>query len=315
MSKISFLIPALNEASNIKSCIESIKTNATAINSPEIIVGDHGSSDKTVEIAENAGATVYHYTRGTTIASLRNFLVSKSQGDILVFVDADVHLTTMWGEHISQTISDLESDPLQITGSWCSPPESTSIFINSWFGIMPKENRTYLGTGHIIFTKILFEEIDGFNELLKTGEDYDFCYRAKSFGKSLIKSNELLKVIHHDYPTTCLSFIKRERWHGTGDFQSIRNIIQSKIALITLLFVALHFLFLTSLLTRKIYTAPSLAGIFILLAFMSIYKFHKVDFKTRAHTIGIYYLYFIGRSLSLLTQLPDLLTRKRNHKK
>ena len=54
-SKISFIIPALNEAKIIGSTIDGLK----AYSGPkEIIVSDGGSRDGTPSIARNAGAVV-----------------------------------------------------------------------------------------------------------------------------------------------------------------------------------------------------------------------------------------------------------------
>jgi len=302
MPEISFLIPALNEEKNIGSCIESIKDNAALLPSWEIVVGDHGSSDRTIEVAKSAGATVVSHPRGTTIASLRNFLVSSASGRILIFIDADVHLTELWRKNIVDALSELETNRRQITGSWCSVPDVDNMFIESWFGIMPTENRSYIGTGHIVFTRELFEKVGGFDAVLRTGEDYDFCARAKSVAAGVINSNPLLKVIHHDYPLNWRAFVAREKWHGVGDFQSVRNILKSKIALVCLSFIALHFALIVALIAGNALCLIGAAlALALLLIGMSVYKFHNIGLRRRVNTIYIYYLYFIGRSLSFFS--------------
>lgn len=57
--EVSIIIPCLNEEKTIKVCIDEIKESLelSSING-EIIVSDNGSSDNSVNIAKEAGATV-----------------------------------------------------------------------------------------------------------------------------------------------------------------------------------------------------------------------------------------------------------------
>lgn len=82
--KISACMIAKNEEKNIKRCIESYKEIVD-----EIIVIDTGSEDKTVEIAENLGAQVYHFKWIDDFAAAKNFALDKAKGDWIIFLDAD----------------------------------------------------------------------------------------------------------------------------------------------------------------------------------------------------------------------------------
>lgn len=84
MATISLCVITKNEQNNIDRCIDSVKKYVS-----EIIVVDTGSSDETVDIAENMGAKVFHYQWSNDFATARNFALDQASGDWIVFLDAD----------------------------------------------------------------------------------------------------------------------------------------------------------------------------------------------------------------------------------
>jgi glycosyltransferase involved in cell wall biosynthesis len=90
---LSFIIPSLNEEKHIAAVVTQFQT-LTNILPYEVIVGDGGSTDRTVEIARNLGATVaIDTTVKKTVASGRNAGAAVAKGNILVFCDADTELS------------------------------------------------------------------------------------------------------------------------------------------------------------------------------------------------------------------------------
>ncbi len=65
----------------------SIKSLQDAVD--EMVVVDTGSSDDTVEIAKELGARVEHFEWIKDFAAARNFAISKTTGEIVIFLDAD----------------------------------------------------------------------------------------------------------------------------------------------------------------------------------------------------------------------------------
>jgi len=82
--KIAGCVITKNEEENIKRCIESYKDIVD-----EIIVVDTGSSDNTVEIAKQLGAKVYHYEWHNDFAAAKNYALSLTKADWIIFLDAD----------------------------------------------------------------------------------------------------------------------------------------------------------------------------------------------------------------------------------
>jgi glycosyltransferase involved in cell wall biosynthesis len=86
---VSVVLPCLNEEAAIGSCIEKIQsTFALAGIVGEIVVCDNGSSDRSVQIAEQMGARVVHQPqRGYGNAYLKGF--ASARGQYLIMGDAD----------------------------------------------------------------------------------------------------------------------------------------------------------------------------------------------------------------------------------
>lgn len=85
--KLSVIIPAYNEQNAIAECLNSLKQQSYT--NFEIIVVDDGSTDKTLEIVKKFQVLI-HSQKHKGPGSARNLGVSKSKGEILVFVDADM---------------------------------------------------------------------------------------------------------------------------------------------------------------------------------------------------------------------------------
>ena len=83
--KVSVIIPALNEQDSIGLVIRDIPKDLI----DEIIVVDNGSTDKTIEVALDAGARVVRENfRGYGAACLKGIASTKNP-DIIVFLDGD----------------------------------------------------------------------------------------------------------------------------------------------------------------------------------------------------------------------------------
>jgi len=89
---ISFVVPAYNEEKYLGPTLASIHEAARAVGEPyEIVVANDDSNDATARIAEAGGARVVTVHK-RQIAGTRNAGAAASQGEWLVFVDADTRV-------------------------------------------------------------------------------------------------------------------------------------------------------------------------------------------------------------------------------
>ena len=92
MSKISIIIPTINEASNLPLLLSDL---SSIQKEGEIIIVDSGSEDKTTDIANIYGAKVYiskEKNRGLQL----DIGAKNSKGEWLIFLHADTRLTPDW---------------------------------------------------------------------------------------------------------------------------------------------------------------------------------------------------------------------------
>lgn len=103
MSKISVVIIAKNEESNIQRCIES------ALWADEVVVYDSGSTDKTVEIASKLGAKVYS-GGWLGFGPTKHHATGLAQNDWILSIDADEVISSELKNEILEKIRSLNPE-------------------------------------------------------------------------------------------------------------------------------------------------------------------------------------------------------------
>ena len=81
---LSLCMIVKDEESMLANCLKSVNGYVD-----EIIVVDTGSSDRTVEIAEEHGAKVFHHQWENDFSKHRNQAIGYASGDWILVLDAD----------------------------------------------------------------------------------------------------------------------------------------------------------------------------------------------------------------------------------
>ncbi|MFG6495432.1 glycosyltransferase [Fictibacillus sp. UD] len=84
---ISLCLITKNEEATIERCIESIKEIVD-----ETVVIDTGSNDSTIEIVKNIGVKTYSFEWMDDFSAARNYAISKTNGDWIIFLDGDEYI-------------------------------------------------------------------------------------------------------------------------------------------------------------------------------------------------------------------------------
>lgn len=87
--EVSVVMPCLNEESTVGICVEKAKKTLAELGiRGEVVVADNGSTDKSIEAAEKAGARVVHQDKkGYGNAYLKGF--AEAKGKYIIMGDAD----------------------------------------------------------------------------------------------------------------------------------------------------------------------------------------------------------------------------------
>ena len=305
---VSIVLPAYNEAKCIKSCLESLKNLNYPKNLYEIILVDNGSTDETVQIARDYTDQIY-ILKGVNVAALRNMGTLKARGKIYAFIDADCTADTEW---INNAVNFLHSQ-ICITGSKCQAPLDSGWIEKAWFS--QREFKiaevSYINSGNLIVPANIFKKVGGFKETLVTGEDYEFCVRAKKSTK--IISNNDIAVVHYGNPKTIKQFYRREIWHGLGAFGSITINHFDKPLIGTLLFLICTIGQIVGIISILLRTSNyifllSTSAILALLILTVTYRSKlKIRLNCALQLVLLYYFFYLGRSISIIY----ILTSKR----
>lgn len=170
-SRISIIIPVLNEQTYIAPLLTYLRENSSAKNISEILVVDGGSTDDTLEIASDFGAKIGHSEKGR--AKQMNVGARHAKGDILYFLHADTFPPKDFDRLILGSIGNGHE-----AGCFRMKFDTSNGFLSffSWFS---KINHIICrgGDQSLYVTKRLFRKTKGFNEDYIIYEDTEFVGR------------------------------------------------------------------------------------------------------------------------------------------
>ncbi|MBN3906553.1 MAG: TIGR04283 family arsenosugar biosynthesis glycosyltransferase [Nostoc sp. NMS1] len=183
-SKISIIIPTLNEAGNIKQAIATTQANLNI----EVIVVDGGSSDDTVAIAQSLNVKVISSSPGRAVQM--NAGAVAASGEILLFLHADTRLPTGFDEMIRTALQ----QPGIVAGAFKLRIDASLLSLR-WveWGVKMRSHFCQMPYGDqaIFLTKEAFQQIGGFPEL-PIMEDFELMRRLKPIGRIVIISTPVL---------------------------------------------------------------------------------------------------------------------------
>ena len=303
---VSFIIPAKNEEYMLPGTVESIHNAIKSRIDYEIIVIDNGSKDKTASVAISKGARVIYQNHGT-IGALRNTGVRHANGEYIVFLDADVSLADAWYEPFLKVLGLFDTNPDIITGSRCTAPKFVGWIADSWFWkASPSIHQiTHVATGHMITTKALFNKLQGFDERLETGEDFDFCSRAKKTGAE-VNLDVSLVAVHYGMPKSVTEFLRREIWHGAGDVTTIKSAFESKVVITSLVFLVAHVCLVISLVIEPVSYLLLAAALVIIVAICvasAWKKYRHAPWRIVFRCVMLFYIYYWGRTIAIFNRI------------
>lgn len=195
--KISVVVPAFNEEKLIAQSLAAIRNAMTAFAEraweSELIVCDNNSTDRTAELAREAGAKVV-FEPVNQIARARNKGAEAAAGDWLIFIDADSYPEKCLFGKVTKIIQTGKflygGSTIKLQGTHLAAAIVTMI----WNRV---SRMTKYAAGSFIFCETsAFREIGGFDNHFFAGEEIDLSQRLKKLARAKRKK----AVILHQHP-------------------------------------------------------------------------------------------------------------------
>ncbi len=186
---LSIVIPTLNEKDYLPRLLECLRRQS--FRNFEVIVADAGSIDGTEEVAKAFGCKV---VKGGLPAQGRNRGAKEAQGELILFLDADVFLPD---DFLEKTLKEFKERDLDIAAFSLIPlseKKPPKLLFNFFYNYPLKifEEKWPHGAMGILVKRSLHQRLKGFDEKIKFAEDHDYIKRASELRKfGVIKSTKI----------------------------------------------------------------------------------------------------------------------------
>ncbi|MEO1404957.1 MAG: TIGR04283 family arsenosugar biosynthesis glycosyltransferase [Pseudomonadota bacterium] len=195
MPQLSIIIPALNEELAVGQTFKTL--NALSPKPFEVILVDGGSNDRTVQIAEAAGAKIVN-SQVTGRAAQMNAGAAAAEGDHLCFLHADTDVPI---DFVSLSEDVLSSKNTALAGfvsimkgeklRWFTTAHN---FIKTWYAPLLFRPISFMRGGRLLFgdqvmicRRADFEAVGGFDEAQVIMEEADLCLRMVQAGLGRVR--------------------------------------------------------------------------------------------------------------------------------
>lgn len=214
---VSIIIPAYNCAKTIAETLRAVSSQDYQ-GEIEVVVVDDGSQDNTGELIKGFIGIKYYYQANAGPAAARNFGVSKSKGEVLVFTDSDCIPHGDWIKRLIEgfTLGDVGA----VAGSYgiANPQKRLARGIHAEImyrhcNLMPEFPRAF-GSYNVAIKKQLFQKVGGFDTEFRTasGEDNDLSYKILKEGFCI--RFERLALVDHHHPVKVKRYWFEQFRHG-----------------------------------------------------------------------------------------------------
>ncbi|HWL79084.1 glycosyltransferase [Microbacterium sp.] len=217
----SVIIPAWNAADTIDAQLAAITAQKSDV-AWEALVCDNGSTDSTPDRVRNwsmrdSRVRLVDASARRGPSAARNLGALEAHGRVILFCDADDVVADGWIAALLRALDghdiaagELEGRSLN-TGSRYSVSWEVSGDIRLPF--WPRFPAG--GSGNLGVRTNVFRALGGFDELLRTGEDVDFCWRAQLAGYRFVRARDAL--VHCRQRDGLLAVYRQAVAYGEGN--------------------------------------------------------------------------------------------------
>lgn len=175
---ISVIVPTLNAERGLTACLTALLPAAMDGFVREVIISDGGSTDQTLEIADDAGATIIHSERGR--GQQLHEGAKDTKADWLLFIHADTILENGWEQEVFRHIRLIENgeqpDRAAAFRFALDDEGAFAAYLNGAVALRCWALRLPYGDQGLVISRKLYDEIGGFKPIALM-EDVDIVRR------------------------------------------------------------------------------------------------------------------------------------------
>ncbi|HEX2699961.1 MAG TPA: glycosyltransferase [Acidimicrobiales bacterium] len=192
---ISVVIPVLNGAATIGEQLEALREQAPGVDC-EVVVADNGSTDDTRAVVARftdalPGLRVVDASARKGPAAARNIGAEAASGDVLAFCDADDVVAPGWLAAVEKATEEHDFMAGSLDFHFFRPPVPGAERSSNWAPTVGNFRWLKYGLGaNMAVSRRAFNEVGGFSEEMKTGEDIDLSWRLQLAGHPLYHEPE-----------------------------------------------------------------------------------------------------------------------------
>ncbi|OLS63066.1 glycosyltransferase [Pseudomonas putida] len=224
MNRVAIVIPMFNESRHIGRTLVALREAAReAAVQCRVIVVDNGSSDDSPRIARALGAEVLSLP-GLSIGALRNRGAAACESEWLAFLDADIEVPDSW---LKRLFALHDEDRADVFALDCDTPHQAPWFAIAWQRRTLRagellQTQQWLPSPNLLMPRYWFENVGGFNESLRSGEDKDFTLRLHEASARLAVLRDPV-VLHWGYEGSWKEWLGKEMWRQGSHLQLLRS--------------------------------------------------------------------------------------------
>lgn len=210
--KISVIIPTYQDWPRLLLCLNALQQQTLPRDTFEIIVVDNDPAGPTPP-ALPTGVSYIHQAEGYSYAA-RNAGARVAQGDVLAFTDGDCLPRPEW---LAMGIAVLDSHPeWGLIAGRIDVFTQTENLVSRYENLFEFQQQVWVQTMHfgatanLLVRRHVLESVRGFDEIMKSGGDNDFCRRCRDKGW-LIGYADAALVLHPSRHTVSAVLHKNRR--------------------------------------------------------------------------------------------------------
>ncbi len=222
--EVTCVVPVRDDPEGLAALLASLASHAPRPGG--LVIAEDGSRhpDAIAELAERANAHLIRHPEARGPAAARNEGWRAAGTPIVAFLDADVEVRAGW---LAPLLAHFADPSVAAVAPRVRAPESPRDTLHRFerdaspldmgavpSGVAPRRRVRYIPTAALLFRREALEELAGFDEDLRLGEDVDLVWRAVAAGWT-IRYEPSVQVFHRNRSTWAA--LARQRFgYGTS---------------------------------------------------------------------------------------------------